>query len=179
MPVIRRTVRHTVAALTIAALTAGLGMAEASARPPDRPTELRVYPYLQNPGSTTMTVMWFSFSARSGTLILTGPGIRGTRRFTSVPQPQPGLTYTDAERAEQIPGLTPGSWLLRDGNVKHVIELTGLRPGTRYHYEVRQGRDRYVAHLQTAPSSRNWNSIRFVAMSDHETEPRDGCCATR
>jgi hypothetical protein len=172
MPVICRTVRGTVAALILAGLTVGLGVAEARPRPPDRPTDLRVYPYLQNPGSTTMTVMWFSFSDRKGTLSLEGPGIRGTRLFTSVPQTQPGLAYTDAERTEQIPGLAPGSWLLRDGNVKHVIELTGLRPGARYRYEVRQGRDRYVSHLQTAPSRRDWNSIRFVAMSDHETEPR-------
>ena len=121
MLVIRRTVRCAVAALILAGLTVGLGVADARPRPPYRPTDLRVYPYLQNPGSTTMTVMWFSFSDRKGTLSLEGPGIRGTRRFTSVPRPQPGLAYTDAERTEQIPGLAPGSW-----------------PGARYRYEVRQ-----------------------------------------
>ena len=172
MPPFRTNVRRTVAALTIAALTIGLGLSDSQARPRDRLTELRVYPYLQNPGSTTMTVMWFSFSDQPGSLTLTGPGIRGRQRFISEPQPQPGLSYTDLERAEEIPGLDQGSWLLRDGNVKHVVKLTGLRPGRKYRYEVRQGRDRYSAHFETAPSKQRWDSIRFVAMSDHETEPR-------
>ena len=72
-----------------------------------------------------MTVMWFSFSDRAGVADSHRAGIRGRQRFISEPQPQPGLSYTDLERAEEIPGLDQGSWLLRDGNVKHVVKLTG------------------------------------------------------
>lgn len=81
-----------------------------------------------------------------------------------------GLHRSGAGRGDRR--LEPGSWLLADGNVKHVLELTGLRPDTRYSYEVRQGRDTHRARFRTAPTSEDWNSVTFVAMSDHETEPR-------
>lgn len=135
-------------------------------------SELRVYPYLQNPGSTSMSVVWFSYDDEPGTLTLTGPGLKGRQVHAARPQPQPALGYTEAERAESIPGLEQGSWLHREGNVKHVVNLTGLRPDTAYRYAVRQGGDTYRATLRTAPSADRWQDIRFVAMSDHETEPR-------
>lgn len=167
----RRAVLGGIAATAAApiALT-GLPAASASAHPGMR--DLRVLPYLQNPTSTSMTVAWLSYTNQRGTLTLSGPGLRGRKRYTSSPQAQAVLGYTDAERAEEIPGLDPGSWLLRDGNTKHVVELSGLRPDSRYTYEVSQGRDRYHGRFRTAPSAKEWDRITFIAMSDHETEPR-------
>ncbi|GAB4063546.1 hypothetical protein GCM10028777_07000 [Angustibacter speluncae] len=169
-PRTRRSLLPHVLAAGAAALLAGSLLAPAQARP--AAGELRVLPYLQNPSSTSMTVTWFSHRDESGTLTLTGPGLRGQRTYRSDPQPQDGLAYTAAERAEEIPGLPQGSWLLPDGNVKHVVQLEGLRPDTRYRYTVRQGRERASASLTTAPSADRWRTVRFVAMSDHETEPR-------
>lgn len=135
--------------------------------------DLRVLPYLQNPASTSMTVSWVSYADVPGTLTLRGPGLGGgRRRVSSTPQPMAILGYTQGERAEEIPGLAQGSWLLRDGNVKHVVDLDGLRPGSHYTYEVVQGRDRYEGRFRTAPSVEDWDRVTFIAMSDHETEPR-------
>src|SRR5690606_22123366 len=121
---------------------------------------------------TSMPVAWVSYAEVPGTLTVTGPGLRGRARWTSTPESMPVLGYTEAERAEQIPGLEDGSWLLPDGNVKHVVEVTGLRADSHYTYVVEQGRDSYRGSFRTAPTASDWKRISFIAMSDHETEPR-------
>lgn len=138
----------------------------------DRPRrDLRVLPYLQNPTATSMMVTWFSHAEEPGTLRVVGPGLRGHVEFTSPGEPQPALAYTDAERREEIDGLPQGSWLLPDGAVKHLVDVTGLRADSHYRYEVRQGGDRFSGHFRTAPTAEQWRRISVIAMSDHETEP--------
>jgi hypothetical protein len=159
-----------VLAVAAAALLAGSLLAPAQARPTQG--DLRVLPYLQNPSATSMTVTWFSHDDEPGTLTVNGPGLRGQRTYRTDPEPQPVLAYTEAERAEVVEGLPQGSWLLPDGAVKHVVQVEDLRPDSRYRYTVRQGRDRASAFLTTAPTADRWRTVRFVAMSDHETEPR-------
>ncbi len=134
--------------------------------------DLRVLPYLQSPSSTSMTLTWFTHETRSTTLTINGPGLRGGTRVKVRGSDHGALTYTDAERAEVIDGLEQGSWILADGNVKHQAEVTGLRPGAQYTYRVGEGRHAYRGRFRTAPSSRDWDRITFIAMSDHETEPR-------
>ena len=170
-PMSRRAVLGGIAATTVApAAIAALPAAPAAARANVR--DLRVLPYLQNPSSSSMTVAWVSYANQRGTLTVRGPGLRGSKRYTSTPQSLSVLDYTAAERGEDIPGLEQGSWLLGDGNVKHVVDVTGLRADSHYSYEVTQGRDRIQGRFQTAPSAKDWDRISFIAMSDHETEPR-------
>lgn len=159
------------ALLGAGALSLSLGMLPltADASPPRVADTLRVNPYLQNPSSTSMTVTWFSTADKPGTLILNGPGRQ--QRHTSTPEPQAALDYTRAERDQEIKGLAQGSWIRQSGNVKHVVQLTDLKPDTTYHYTVRQGRDRHDDQFHTAPSADDWDSIRFISMSDSETEP--------
>lgn len=168
-PLTRRAVLGGIAAT--AAVPTVLATVPAEALPRGSRRDLRVLPYLQNPTGTSMTLTWFSHVDMAGTVAFTGPGVRGRRRLRSTPERLTLLDYTDAEREQEIPGLPTGSWLLRDGAVRHRVQLDGLRPGRRYTYEVQQGRDRYRAHFRTAPSATDWDRISFVAMSDHETEP--------
>jgi hypothetical protein len=133
--------------------------------------QFRVNPYLQNPSSTGMAVTWFGSEAASGTLTLTGPRPGQARSFKSDPSLQPLLAYTNAERSQQIAGLAPGSWLIPGDAYKHRVELTGLRPDTEYRYTVTQGDAVFEAGFRTAPTADNWRFIRFIAMSDSETEP--------
>lgn len=133
---------------------------------------LRVEPYLQNPSADGMTITWFSATPEPGTLRVRGPGLRGGSVHTTTPSFEPALDYTAAERAQQIPGLEQGSWLADGGNHKHQVHLEGLRPGTPYTYTVEQGSTTTRARFTTAPSPGRWGRIRFVALSDAETEPR-------
>lgn len=163
----RRVTRALGVGLLLGAI-AGTGLAPLPARAAE--DDFRVNPYLQNPTTTSMTVTWFSTEDEAGELVLTGPGQDGTR-WVGEPEVKPELAYTDLERNQQIAGLTPGSWLHGEGNVKHRVELRGLRPGQRYDYTVRQGDSTRTGTFGTAPERRDWSHIRFVAMSDSETEP--------
>lgn len=132
----------------------------------------RVEPYLQNPSSTGMTITWFTETSEPAQLTLRGPGLMRPAVLTTTPTYEAALEYTDAERAEQISGLEQGSWLKGEANYKHTVELSGLRPGSTYAYSVGHASSTFSAHFTTAPTADKWSSIRFIAMSDSETEPR-------
>lgn len=152
----------------LAVALAGAPLSAASAAGHDG--GFRVKPYLQNPAESGMTVTWFSESAEPGELTVRGPGV-GSRAYTSDPVYHAELDYTEAELAEEIEGLEQGSWLRGDANYKHVVELTGLMPDKRYRYTVTQGDETVTEFFRTAPTADRWRSIRFVALSDSETEP--------
>jgi len=134
-------------------------------------TRLRVEPYLQNPSSSGMTVTWITETAEPARLTLRGPGLERPTVVTTTPTYQPALEYTDAERQQQISGLEQGSWLKGEANYKHAVDLAGLRPDTTYQYSVKHGAATFSAHFTTAPTADEWHNIRFIAMSDSETEP--------
>ncbi|ACQ82218.1 metallophosphoesterase [Beutenbergia cavernae DSM 12333] len=168
-----RSLRRTLSAVVAALLALALLAAPSWAGPPRHDEDFRVNPYLQNPSSTSMSVTWFSTTDRPGLLRLRAvDGHPRTRVWRTTPEEQPVLEYTQAELDEEIAGLEPGSWLLDGGSFKHVLDLTDLEPGTTYEYTVHQGRSRFTERFHTAPAADDWDSIRFIAMSDSETEPR-------
>lgn len=129
----------------------------------------RVPPYLHAPSSTGMAIIWFSHTGEPGEVVVTGPGAPGP--VTSRPEALDVLSPTEAERTELIEGLAPGSWLYPDGNVRHVVVLTGLRAHTRYTYTVTQDGEQHRAAFRTAPTAGTWQQIHLVALSDSETAP--------
>lgn len=134
--------------------------------------EFRVNPYLQNPSSTAIDITWFTPAAQAGTLQVFELGST-TPLFSSASAPAllSVLDYTQAERNQSIAGLPQGSWLLSDHNYKHALGVTGLSAGTSYRYTVEQGGQLFESTFRTAPSRESWQSVRFVAMADSETEP--------
>ncbi len=134
-------------------------------------TEFRVNPYLQNPSSDGIYVTWFTTEDVDATLTVTGSGLDNPLVLNSTVTFQPLLSYTTAEQNQTIAGLTD-SWLIDNNNYKHTVEVTGLEPGQTYSYTVTQGDTTFSASFKTAPTATDWSSIRFIAMSDSETEPR-------
>lgn len=121
----------------------------------------RVNPYLQNPATDAMTIMWFTQENVAGTLTVNLPG--GPQNFTSTPVFAPELAYAPQEVSLLPGGVDPGS------PYKHRIRVTGLQPGTTYSYTVHQGAETFVGQFKTIPTPDT--AVRFVVYGDPETEP--------
>ena len=133
---------------------------------------LRVNPYLQQPSSDGMYITWFTEENISTELSITGPGLDAPLTFTTSPTFESSLSYTNAELNQEIDGLEQGAWLLGDENYKHTVDLTQLSPDSTYEYSVTAGETTFESSFETAPTAEDWDSIRFVVLSDSETEPR-------
>lgn len=184
----RTALRTAGAGLAAAVLAGTLASVPATAAPQGAPNvpsdssstaDFRVLPYLMEPTTTSMDLVWFTESDEPGTVTVSGPGLGNghkgkgrSRRLTSAPEHQPLLDYTEAELTEEIEGLPQGSWLKGPHNYKHRVGITGLKPGKEYTYTVRQGDSSHTATFSTAPTQKSWDHIRIAAFSDSETEPR-------
>jgi 3',5'-cyclic AMP phosphodiesterase CpdA len=124
-----------------------------------RADSFRVLPYVQNPAQDAMTVRWLSEAGEPG--ILTLQTADGPREFRSQARLARELAYNPfkAEPGGPHPGLP---WL-------HSVRVTGLKPGTKYAYQVRQGTQQQGGAFRTAPGADQ--AVRFIAISDPETEP--------
>ncbi|MBE7386234.1 MAG: metallophosphoesterase [Leptolyngbya sp. SIO1E4] len=131
----------------------------------------RVNPYLQQPSSDGIYFTWFTEENLPGTLTITGPELEAPLLFNSMPSLESVLTYTAAEQTQEIEGLEQGSWLLGNENYKHTVDVRGLLPNTAYDYSVTVGSSVFNSTFKTAPTAEDWDSIRFIALSDSETQP--------
>lgn len=139
--------------------------------------QFRVNPYLQQPAADGILVTWFTTGTTAGQISVTGPGLGSPLVLTSSAALQANLDYTAANLSQTISGLAQGSWLVRNPdttparNYKHSTTIAGLQADSEYSYTVQQGTETYTRSFRTAPTANAWNSIRFIAMSDSETEP--------
>ncbi|MEL6327797.1 MAG: fibronectin type III domain-containing protein, partial [Cyanobacteria bacterium J06626_23] len=131
----------------------------------------RINPYLQQPSSDGVYVTWFTTENVASTLSVTGPSLDSPLVFSSTPTFEPVLSYTNAELSQEITGLDTGSWLIDGDSYKHTVDISGLMPNTDYSYAVQVGHQTFESSFQTAPTADDWDSIRFIAMSDSETQP--------
>lgn len=138
-------------------------------------TRVLVKPYLQNPTDDAISVIWFTDTQVPGELVVEGVG-----RFASTPELAEALGYGDSEiayihgeknmgdiHAEVADGQAPAL------PYRHLVRVEGLSAATRYDYEVRQpgSETAMTAQFTTAPAIGERASVRFLAMSDMETEP--------
>ena len=138
---------------------------------PTQAASFRVNPYLQQPSADGMAFTWFTETNQPATLTITGEALNDPLIFNSTPTLEPILAYTTAEQTQEIAGLEPGSWLLNNENYKYTVDVRGLLPDTTYDYTVNVGDSVFNASFKTAPTADNWDSIRFIALSDSETQP--------
>ena len=138
---------------------------------PTQAASFRVNPYLQQPSADGMAFTWFTETNQPATLTITGEALNDPLIFNSTPTLEPILAYTTAEQTQEITGLEPGSWLLNNENYKYTVDVRGLLPDTTYDYTVNVGDSVFNASFKTAPTADHWDSIRFIALSDSETQP--------
>ena len=155
-------------ALTLLCSTAAPARADGPAVTPDDPSTFRVNPYLQQPTPRSMLVTWFTDTPDPGQLVLYRAGHK-VRVRRSRPEYQPLLEYTQAEKAQGAAGIP---LFASDANYKHSVRVRGLRPGTAYFYAVHQGSDVRFGVIETAPTRRRWQRVRFIALADSETQPQ-------
>src|SRR5690554_161433 len=133
-----------------------------------------VLPYIQNPEPTAMTVTWFSDSDKPGKLSIDGIG-----EYSSDPELAEALTY-GASEVEYIHGEKNYSEIhsyvdageAPAPSYKHSIRVTQLTPSTDYQYSVEQpGANTFTSAFKTAPMTGSREAVRFITMSDMETEP--------
>jgi hypothetical protein len=148
-----------------AALIVAAGASLASA-------QFRVNPYLQNPTSDGMYFTWFESAGTPGTLEITGPGLGTPLTFSTTPDLRPETAYTTLETTENINNKGAGFYNIPGSNYKHTVNVAGLQPGTTYNYTVTQGTQTFSKTFRTAPTRNNFTNVRFMAMSDSETDPR-------
>lgn len=136
--------------------------------------DFRIKPYLQNPASDAMTIMWFSESATPGELTVDGVGT-----FISNPVQAELLDYSESE-INYIHDPAKNQGLIHASTeagkapnlpYQHQIRVTQLKPNQQYTYRVNQAGDIFESTLKTAPTTGSTSSVKFVVMSDMETEP--------
>ncbi len=123
----------------------------------------RVFPYLQNPSPTAMTIVWFSETNTSGKLSYKAQGSLLQKQETSQPKQADALKYSTWEDTTYFANGAPTP------PYRHRIRIEGLKPGKQYLYTVYQGQDRFNASFQTTPEGNV--PVRFIVYGDSETEP--------
>tara|TARA_R110000822_G_scaffold8772_10_gene34662 strand:- start:10684 stop:12390 length:1707 start_codon:yes stop_codon:yes gene_type:complete len=137
-------------------------------------SQFRVLPYLQHPTDSAISVVWFTDKDVPGMLEVEGVG-----SFTSEPVLAENLSYGESEVAyihsESNFGAIHADVAAGEAPVlpyRHHVRVEDLQPGTEYNYVVKQaGNEPMAAVMSTAPASGARANIRFLAMSDMETEP--------
>ncbi|MHA7128525.1 metallophosphoesterase [Algoriphagus namhaensis] len=132
----------------------------------------RVLPYLQVYEDGRFQLSWITNDAGSSTVELYDDQGNLVVSQTLTPALMPEVFYTSLEKAETISGLSPGEWLQADQAYKSVVQFPVLKPGEVYTYIVRKSGMSYSSSFRSVPSKDNWESIRFIALSDSETEPQ-------
>jgi hypothetical protein len=127
-------------------------------------SRFQVTPYLQNPTTSGMTIVWFSDNETPGLLTIETNEVRSTgvvRKIKSTPVQACELAYHLSEYGD-----------LKDAQIlpfRHVLEIDGLEPGHDYHYEVIQDGEKASGEFGIAgPQEAN---VRFIVYGDSETEP--------
>ncbi|MCA3004722.1 MAG: metallophosphoesterase family protein [Planctomycetaceae bacterium] len=154
-----------------AALLAALAGAPAAATDPVQPT-LRVLPYLMNPATDAVSVLWFTASPGDATLTVTGPGLAAPLVFTSTGALAPELDYDLPGEDSATPVANDTRVLLNNAparNYKHAVRVTGLQPDTQYTYTLTWAGTEFSRTFRTAPASTTERTLRFGVYSDSET----------
>jgi len=126
-------------------------------------SDFRVPPYIQNPSSDGMTIIWFSENDTPGQLTYHKHESTTGTTVVSTPVRANALAHSAWEDETHFGGEAPAA------PFRHRVRLDGLEPGTSYAYEITQTNSRFNSAFTTPPTANQ--PIRFIAYADCETEP--------
>jgi hypothetical protein len=138
-----------------------------------KPTEVnpfRVYPYLQVYGDGKVQLTWFSNSLTASTIKLVTTAGSILQQSNVEAESVPEIYYTTNEKNQTINGLEQGSWLGTDQAFRYQYPID-LPSGTTIEYVVTLAGSIYSGNLTMPSSKESWKKIRFIALSDSETDP--------
>jgi len=126
-------------------------------------SDFKYLPYLQNPTSTGITILWFSHSNAPGKLIYSEDDSDKKLSLRSRTAKATALEYSDWEKKTFFVDNHPLP------PYKHRVRIENLTPDTTYEYKVIQQKNEFSARFKTAPEGNM--PIRFIVYGDSETEP--------
>jgi len=133
-------------------------------------SNFRILPYLQVADNNLVQIRWFaaqnypsSISIRDskGNLLSFG-NVQGLE--------MPDLYYTSIEKSQTIAGLESQNWIGGDKYYRYEYSLR-VPFGESISYEVLLNGQQFTNNFKSAPDPKKWETIRFIALSDSETEP--------
>jgi len=119
----------------------------------------RITPYVQNPSTNAMTLIWFSEDDSPGSVKVGSCESMERKKYQSSPVAASALALHPAELLNVAGSPSPTPY-------KHELRLQGLDADERYCYQVTQGEQRVAGQFHTPG-----NTVRFVVYGDSETEP--------
>ncbi|MBN7811938.1 metallophosphoesterase [Algoriphagus sp. H41] len=134
-------------------------------------SNFRIFPYLQATDQNLVQLRWFSGQAHASKVVVRdSKGVQVASADVAGVEAKE-LYYTHAEKSQTITGLAGQSWI--GAELYFRYDFTFRVPfGEEISYEVTLGEQKYHGKFKSAPDPKAWESIRFVALSDSETEPR-------
>lgn len=130
----------------------------------------RIFPYLQI-NQNQVQIRWFAAQNYPSTIIL--KDAQGNQLLSNQVSgvEVSNLYYTQAEKNQAIAGLEGVNWI---GGEKYFLyeKVYTLPADQMFNYTVTLQGESFSSSFHTAPDSKEWESIRFIALSDSETEPR-------
>ncbi len=142
-----------------------------SANPSFSQENFRILPYLQVYESGKVQLTWFSESPLASRIIIKNSTGSELVSKEVIGEEVPEIYYTTQEKNQNIPGLIQGSWIKGDKSYRYRIQAD-LPAGISVEYTVTLGGNTFNSSFKTPVSKSNWEKIRFIALSDSETEPR-------
>ncbi len=126
-------------------------------------SDYRIYPYLQNPTQSAISILWFTESAKAGILTYQKSGSKEITKLASSFDEIAALTYSDWEAKQFFKGNPPAT------PFRQRVRIEGLEPATVYQYTVIQAGELFSSAFKTAPAG--YSPIRVIVYGDDETEP--------
>ncbi|MCK5682806.1 metallophosphoesterase [bacterium] len=125
-------------------------------------SDFRLTPYLQNPTSNSVSILWFSHKNETGEISYWSGNKKNSKTLHSFPHRAKELCYSLVDLQSDLKKRLPSPY-------KHRVRLSNLKGQLKYTYEVKQGKSRFSGKF-SLPSYRK-DTFNFVVLADTETEP--------
>ncbi len=124
--------------------------------------DFRLTPYLQNPTSNSVSIIWFSHKNETGEIKYWPGNKKNCKTLKSFPQLVQSLCYSAGDYKADSRNILSSPY-------KHRVRLTNLNEKLKYKYEVKQGKSKYSDQFLLPSSGKD--TFNFVVLADTETEP--------